>query len=103
MIVFCMTLIVLLAAAVALFLAAGWHQREYHADERDRLNTAFYQQRLRELQRDDGQEPAADSGLHGGALRSLCHLRSAADARDADFMGRSGAVCAAGRRGDPAA
>jgi cytochrome c-type biogenesis protein CcmI len=60
MIVFCMTLIVLLAAAVALFLAAGWHQREYHADERDRLNTAFYQQRLRELQRDETEGVVAN-------------------------------------------
>ncbi len=60
MIVFCTTLIVLLAAAVALFLAAGWRQREHHAGERDRLNTAFYQQRLRELQRDETEGVVAD-------------------------------------------
>jgi len=57
---FCTILIILLTAAVALFLAAGWRQREYHADERDRLNTAFYQQRLRELQRDETEGVVAN-------------------------------------------
>ncbi|MCE0489304.1 c-type cytochrome biogenesis protein CcmI [Pantoea sp. Mb-10] len=50
---FLITVIVLLAAALTLFLAAGWRQRAAHPDDRDRLNTAFYQQRLRELTRDE--------------------------------------------------
>ena len=49
---FWITLIILLVAASALFLSAGWRQRQASSGDRDRLNTDFYQQRLRELARD---------------------------------------------------
>ena len=50
---FWITLIILLVAASALFLSAGWRQRQASSGDRDRLNTDFYQQRLRELARDE--------------------------------------------------
>ena len=50
---FWITLIILLVAASALFLSAGWLQRQASSGDRDRLNTDFYQQRLRELARDE--------------------------------------------------
>ena len=52
---FWITLIILLAAATALFLGAGWRQREASRSDRDRLNTDFYQQRLHELARDEAE------------------------------------------------
>ncbi len=55
MTLFCMILAGLLVAAVLLFLIAGWQQRQAEPDARDRLNTAFYQQRLHELARDEAE------------------------------------------------
>jgi cytochrome c-type biogenesis protein CcmI len=57
---FWITLIVLLAAATALFLSAGWRQRVASNGDRDRLNTDFYQQRLRELERDEDEGVVAE-------------------------------------------
>ncbi|MEZ3499317.1 c-type cytochrome biogenesis protein CcmI [Pantoea sp. KPR_PJ] len=45
----------LLAAACALFLGAGWRQKPASDRDRDRLNTDFYHQRLRELEEDESQ------------------------------------------------
>lgn len=50
-----LSIIILLAAASALFLAAGWRQRQASHRDRDRLNTDFYHQRLRELEEDEAQ------------------------------------------------
>ncbi len=52
---FWITLIILLAAATALFVGAGWRQRQASSGDRDRLNTDFYQQRLRELEHDEAE------------------------------------------------
>ncbi|HAK34625.1 MAG TPA: c-type cytochrome biogenesis protein CcmI [Pantoea sp.] len=49
------SIIILLAAASALFLGAGWRQRQASEADRDRLNTDFYHQRLRELEEDEAQ------------------------------------------------
>ncbi|HAB74221.1 MULTISPECIES: c-type cytochrome biogenesis protein CcmI [Pantoea] len=49
------SIILLLAAASALFLGAGWRQRQASETDRDRLNTDFYHQRLRELEEDEAQ------------------------------------------------
>ncbi|POW59814.1 c-type cytochrome biogenesis protein CcmI [Candidatus Pantoea alvi] len=49
------SIIVLLMAASALFLGAGWRQRQASNTDRDRLNTDFYHQRLRELEEDEAQ------------------------------------------------
>ncbi|MGP4130393.1 c-type cytochrome biogenesis protein CcmI [Pantoea tagorei] len=49
------SIIVLLTAASALFLGAGWRQRQASNTDRDRLNTDFYHQRLRELEEDEAQ------------------------------------------------
>ena len=49
------TIFVLLAAASLLFLGAGWRQRQASSSDRDRLNTDFYHQRLRELEEDEAQ------------------------------------------------
>lgn len=49
------SIILLLAAASALFLGAGWRQRQANDTDRDRLNTDFYHQRLRELEEDESQ------------------------------------------------
>lgn len=57
---FWITLIILLAAATALFLSAGWRQRVASNGDRDRLNTDFYQQRLRELERDEDEGVVAE-------------------------------------------
>ncbi len=57
---FWITLIILLLAAIALFLSAGWRQRQASSGDRDRLNTAFYQQRLRELERDEEEGVVAE-------------------------------------------
>ncbi|WP_312184500.1 c-type cytochrome biogenesis protein CcmI [Pantoea sp. CTOTU46764] len=57
---FWITLIILLLAAIALFLRAGWRQREASSGDRDRLNTDFYQQRLRELKRDEEEGVVAE-------------------------------------------
>ncbi|MDE1185882.1 MAG: c-type cytochrome biogenesis protein CcmI [Pantoea sp.] len=57
---FWITLIILLAAACALFLSAGWRQRVASNGDRDRLNTDFYQQRLRELERDEEEGVVAE-------------------------------------------
>ena len=57
---FWITLIILLVAAIALFLSAGWRQRQASSGDRDRLNTAFYQQRLRELERDEDEGVVAE-------------------------------------------
>jgi len=50
-----LSIIILLAAASALFLGAGWRQRQASEADRDRLNTDFYHQRLRELEEDEAQ------------------------------------------------
>ncbi|RTY56855.1 c-type cytochrome biogenesis protein CcmI [Pantoea sp. YU22] len=50
-----LSIIILLAAASALFLGAGWRQRQSSEADRDRLNTDFYHQRLRELEEDEAQ------------------------------------------------
>lgn len=52
---FWITLIILLTAATALFVGAGWRQRQASSGDRDRLNTDFYQQRLRELEHDEAE------------------------------------------------
>ena len=57
---FWITLIILLVAASALFLSAGWRQRQATSGDRDRLNTDFYQQRLRELARDEEEGVVAE-------------------------------------------
>ncbi|WP_130830914.1 c-type cytochrome biogenesis protein CcmI [[Erwinia] mediterraneensis] len=57
---FWITLFVLLAAASALFLLAGWRARSVSADARDRLNKIFYQQRLQELTQDEAQGVVAE-------------------------------------------
>ncbi|QDY42575.1 c-type cytochrome biogenesis protein CcmI [Candidatus Pantoea soli] len=57
---FWITLFILLAAAVALFVSAGWRQREVSRGARDRLNTDFYRQRLRELARDEAEGVVAE-------------------------------------------
>ena len=44
------SILILLAAASALFLGAGWRQRQTSDLNRDRLNTDFYHHRLRELE-----------------------------------------------------
>ena len=49
------SIIILLAAASVLFLGAGWRQRQASEANRDRLNTDFYHQRLRELEEDEAQ------------------------------------------------
>ncbi|MDT0177302.1 c-type cytochrome biogenesis protein CcmI [Enterobacter sp. BRE11] len=49
------SIVILLAAASALFLGAGWRQRQASEADRDRLNTDFYHQRLRELEEDEAQ------------------------------------------------
>ncbi|CAK6490775.1 hypothetical protein PANNVG_01032 [Pantoea sp. Nvir] len=49
------SIIVLLTAASALFLGAGWRQCQTSNTDRDRLNTDFYHQRLRELEEDEAQ------------------------------------------------
>lgn len=50
-----LSIIIMLAAASALFLGAGWRQRQASEADRDRLNTDFYHQRLRELEEDEAQ------------------------------------------------
>ena len=57
---FWITLIILLVAASVLFLSAGWRQRQATSGDRDRLNTDFYQQRLRELARDEEEGVVAE-------------------------------------------
>ncbi|WP_312242886.1 c-type cytochrome biogenesis protein CcmI [Pantoea sp.] len=57
---FWITLFVLLAAASALFLLAGWKQRSASDGDRDRLNKTFYQQRLQELEEDEAQGVVAE-------------------------------------------
>ncbi|MFH8135197.1 c-type cytochrome biogenesis protein CcmI [Pantoea osteomyelitidis] len=57
---FWITLFVLLAAASALFLLAGWRQRSASDGDRDRLNKTFYQQRLQELEEDESQGVVAE-------------------------------------------
>lgn len=54
------TLMMLLAVGCALFLWAGWRQRETSAGDRDRINIDFYQQRLRELQSDEAEGVVAE-------------------------------------------
>ena len=49
------SILILLAAASALFLGAGWRQRQASNVNRDRLNTDFYHHRLRELEEDEAQ------------------------------------------------
>lgn len=49
------SILILLAAASALFLGAGWRQRQASDVNRDRLNTDFYHHRLRELEEDEAQ------------------------------------------------
>ncbi|OQP32456.1 c-type cytochrome biogenesis protein CcmI [Pantoea latae] len=49
------SIMILLAAASALFLGAGWRQRQASDVNRDRLNTDFYHHRLRELEEDEAQ------------------------------------------------
>ena len=49
------SIMILLAAASALFLGAGWRQRQASNVNRDRLNTDFYHHRLRELEEDEAQ------------------------------------------------
>lgn len=49
------SIIILLAAASVLFLGAGWRQGQASEADRDRLNTDFYHQRLRELEEDEAQ------------------------------------------------
>ena len=58
--VFWLTLGVLLLAASALLLMAGWRSRNASADERDTLNKAFYHQRLQELEQDEAQGVVAE-------------------------------------------
>lgn len=58
--VFWLTLLALLLAASALLLMAGWRGRSASADERDTLNTAFYHQRLQELEQDEQQGVVAE-------------------------------------------
>jgi cytochrome c-type biogenesis protein CcmI len=57
---FWITLIILLVAASVLFVSAGWRQRVASSGDRDRLNTDFYQQRLRELERDEEEGVVAE-------------------------------------------
>ncbi|MBP2167704.1 cytochrome c-type biogenesis protein CcmI [Erwinia toletana] len=57
---FWLTLIALLLAASALLLIAGWRSRNASAAERDKLNTAFYHQRLQELEQDEAQGVVAE-------------------------------------------
>lgn len=57
---FWITLLLLLLAACALFLAAGWRQRHASAGDRDRLNQRFYHQRLSELAEDEDQGVVAE-------------------------------------------
>lgn len=57
---FWITLSLLLAAASALFLLAGWQRRSVSDGDRDRLNKIFYQQRLRELEEDEAQGVVAE-------------------------------------------
>lgn len=52
---FWLTLLALLLAASALLLLAGWRSQHASADQRDSLNTAFYHQRLQELEQDEAQ------------------------------------------------
>lgn len=57
---FWFTLLALLLAACALFVCAGWRQRQASDGDRDRLNKAFYQQRLNELAQDEAQGVVAE-------------------------------------------
>ena len=57
---FWITFILLLLAASALFLAAGWRQRQARTGDRDRLNQRFYHQRLSELAQDEDQGVVAE-------------------------------------------
>lgn len=57
---FWITLLLLLLAACALFLVAGWRQRQASAGDRDRLNQRFYHQRLGELAQDEEQGVVAE-------------------------------------------
>jgi len=58
--VFWLTLGVLLLAASALLLIAGWRSRNASAGDRDTLNKAFYHQRLQELEQDEAQGVVAE-------------------------------------------
>lgn len=55
MTLFWIVLTALLAAALLLFLAAGWRSDRSAALDRDALNKVFYQQRLAELEQDEAQ------------------------------------------------
>lgn len=57
---FWITLLLLLLAACALFLSAGWRQRQASNGDRDRLNKDFYQQRMDELAQDEAQGVVAE-------------------------------------------
>ncbi|OON39093.1 c-type cytochrome biogenesis protein CcmI [Izhakiella australiensis] len=53
--VFWLTLLLLLLAAAALFVFAGWQRQPQQQTDRDKLNTTFYHQRLRELEQDESE------------------------------------------------
>ncbi|BCQ40870.1 c-type cytochrome biogenesis protein CcmI [Erwinia rhapontici] len=55
-----LTILLLLVAACALFLLAGVRNKRGSTADRDRLNQAFYHQRLRELEEDEGQGVVAE-------------------------------------------
>ena len=57
---FWITLLLLLLAACALFIGAGWRQRLASDGERNQLNKDFYQQRLDELAQDEAQGVVAE-------------------------------------------
>lgn len=50
-----LTLLVLLAVACLWIIVAGWRAARDTAQERDQLNTFFYQQRLKEIEEDEAQ------------------------------------------------
>ncbi|MFK8258015.1 c-type cytochrome biogenesis protein CcmI [Erwinia sp. AnSW2-5] len=55
-----LTILLLLVAACALFLLAGVRNKGDSTADRDQLNQAFYHQRLRELEEDEGQGVVAE-------------------------------------------
>ncbi|PIJ51531.1 c-type cytochrome biogenesis protein CcmI [Erwinia sp. OLTSP20] len=55
MTLFWLILLLLLVAAVMLFVCAGWRLHVEPQTDRAKLNKIFYQQRLQELQRDDAE------------------------------------------------
>lgn len=50
-----LTLLIMLVATCLIVILAGWRGGRYQAQQRDQLNTEFYQQRLNELDQDEAE------------------------------------------------